>query len=83
MGPKVVRSTVLTTEEARGRRFPQAYAAEAVPHRIHTVLTDNGVQFGDAIQHHSGPTARYRIHMFDRVCLEHGIERRFTKPNHP
>ena len=21
--------------------------------------------------------------MFDRVCLEHGIEHRFTKPNHP
>jgi hypothetical protein len=36
---------------------------EAVPYRIHTVLTDNGIQFGDAIQHRSGPTARYRIHM--------------------
>lgn len=56
---------------------------EAVPYRIHTVLTDNGIQFGDAIQHRSGPTARYRVHMFDRVCLENGIEHRFTKPNHP
>ena len=56
---------------------------EAVPYRIHTVLTDNGIQFGDAIQHRSGPTARYRVHMFDRVCIEHGIEHRFTKPNHP
>lgn len=56
---------------------------QAVPYRIHTVLTDNGIQFGDAIQHRSGPTARYRVHMFDRVCLENGIEHRFTKPNHP
>jgi len=56
---------------------------EAVPYRIHTVLTDNGIQFGDAIQHRSGPTARYRVHMFDRVCFEHGIEHRFTRPNHP
>ena len=54
-----------------------------MPYRIHTVLTDNGIQFGDAVQHRSGPTARYRVHMFDRVCLEYDIEHRFTKPNHP
>ncbi len=56
---------------------------EAVPYRIHTVLTDNGIQFCDAPQHRSGPTARYRLHGFDRVCREHGIEHRLTKPNHP
>ena len=56
---------------------------EAVPYQIHTVLTDNGIQFGDAVQHRSGPTARYRVHMFDRVCIAHSIEHRFTKPNHP
>ena len=56
---------------------------KAVPYKIHTVLTDNGIQFGDSIQHRSGPTARYRLHMFDRICREHGIEHRFTKPNHP
>jgi len=56
---------------------------EAVPYKIHTVLTDNGIQFCDAIQHRSGPTARYRRHMFERVCCEHDIEHRLTKPNHP
>ena len=56
---------------------------EAIPYQIHTVLTDNGVQFGDMPQHRSGPTARYRLHMFDRICREHGIEHRLTKPNHP
>jgi hypothetical protein len=55
---------------------------KAVPYKIHIVLTDNGIQFGDSIQHRSGPTARYRLHMFDRVCREHDIEHRFTKPNH-
>jgi transposase InsO family protein len=38
---------------------------------------------GDMPQHRSGPTARYRLHMFDRICCEHGIEHRLTKPNHP
>ena len=56
---------------------------EAVPYKIHTVLTDNGVQFCDSPQHRSGPTARYRLHMFDRICREHQIDHRLTKPNHP
>jgi transposase InsO family protein len=60
-----------------------AALVEAVPYKIHTVLTDNGIQFCDAPQHRSGPTARYRLHGFDRVCHEHGIEHRLTKPNHP
>ena len=51
---------------------------EAVPYRIHTLLTDNGVQF----------TARKQDiwdsqHIFDRVCDEYGIEHRLTKANHP
>ena len=60
-----------------------ASLAKAVPYKIHTVLTDNGVQFCDAPQHRTGPTARYRLHMFDRVCREQDIEHRLTKPNHP
>src|ERR671917_2637768 len=46
----------------------------AVPHRIHTVLTDNGVQFTLRQQDvYDGQ------HIFDRVCEEHGIEHRLTK----
>jgi transposase InsO family protein len=56
---------------------------EAVPYHIHTVLTDNGVQFCDAPKNRSGPTATWRVHRFDRICREHGIEHRLTKPNHP
>ena len=51
---------------------------EAVPHRLPTVLTDNGIQF----------TPRDRDvwdsqHVFDRVREEHGIEHRLTQVNHP
>jgi transposase InsO family protein len=56
---------------------------EAVPCKIHTVLTDNGMQFCHAPRSRSGPTARYSVHMFDRVCRENDIEHRLTKPNHP
>jgi transposase InsO family protein len=55
----------------------------AVPYKIHTVLTDNGIQFRFAPRYADGPTARYMTHMFDMRCREHGIEHRFTKINHP
>jgi transposase InsO family protein len=62
------------TEAADFLRDP----VEAVPYRIHMVLTDSGVQF----------TARKQDiwdgqHIFDRVCDEHGIQHRVTKVNHP
>ena len=56
---------------------------EAVPYRIHTVLTDIGIRFADLPKNRQGPTARFRGHPFDRLCLLHGIEHRLTKPNHP
>jgi transposase InsO family protein len=56
---------------------------EAVPYRIHTVLTDNGIQFADLAKNRKGPTARFRGHPLHRVCLLNGIEHRLTKPNHP
>lgn len=56
---------------------------EAVPYHIHIVLTDNGVQFCDMPSRRSGPTATYRLHMFERICRQHGIDHRLTKPNHP
>lgn len=56
---------------------------QAVPYRIHTVLTDNGIQFADLPKNRKGPTAMLRGHPFDRTCLRHAIEHRLTKPNHP
>jgi transposase InsO family protein len=55
----------------------------AVPYKIHTVLTDNGVQFTFPPRYADGPTARYMTHMFDMRCQENGIEHRLTKIKHP
>jgi len=57
--------------------------ATAVPYQIHTVLTDNGIQFADLPKNRGGPTANWRGHPFDRACQGRGIEHRLTKPNHP
>ena len=50
----------------------------AVPYRIHTVLTDNGIQFTNRKQD------RFAFeHIFSRVCRENDIDQRLTKVNHP
>jgi len=67
---------------AAARAFLDELVA-AVPYQIHTVLTDNGIQFADLPKNRDGPTARMRGHPFDRLCWEHGVEHRLTKPNHP
>jgi IS30 family transposase len=56
---------------------------EAVPYKIHSVLTDNGIQFTDLPMNRVGPTGRWRVHMFDMLCDANDIEHRLTKPNHP
>lgn len=48
------------------------------PYKIHKILTDNGIQFGNMA--HQPNACR---HIFDRVCQEYAIEHRFTKPAHP
>ncbi len=50
----------------------------AVPYRIHTVLTDNGIQFTNRLK----DRLAFK-HLFDRVCEGHGIEHRLTKVRHP
>ena len=56
---------------------------KAVPYKIHTILTGNGIQFRAPPRYADGPTARYLTHMFGLQCKEHGIEHRLTKINHP
>jgi IS30 family transposase len=49
--------------------------AGALPYAIHTVLTDNGIQFPARKQ-----DKQAFEHLFDRVCREHAIEHRLTQP---
>lgn len=37
---------------------------QTVPYKIHTILTDNGIQFCYPPRYANGPTARYATHMF-------------------
>ncbi|WP_454918634.1 IS481 family transposase [Xanthobacter sediminis] len=75
---QVTRKTGRTSASA----FLEALIA-AVPYKIHTVLTDNGIQFTFPPRYADGPTARYMTHMFDMRCRENGIEHRLTKVKHP
>jgi len=54
-----------------------------VPYTIHTVLTDNGIQFCELPRNRTGATAGWRTQMFDLLCRANRIEHRLTKPNHP
>ena len=54
---------------------------EAVPYKIHTILTDNGIQFCE--QPRNRNTAYSLPMRFDMICAANGIEHRLTKPNHP
>jgi transposase InsO family protein len=68
----------------RAGRLPWAdNLINAVPYKIHTVLTNNGIQFADIPKNRSGPTALWRGHPFDRGCNCYGIDHRLTKPKHP
>lgn len=73
---------VKKAERTSASAFLEALIA-AVPYKIHTVLTDNGIQFAFPPRYANGPTARYTIHMFDMRCRENGIEHRLTKIKHP
>ena len=50
----------------------------AVPYKITHILTENGIQFTNRTS-----DAYAFIHIFDRVCHEHGVEHRLTRVKHP
>ena len=51
---------------------------DKLPYHVHTVLTDNGVQFTPP-PHQFLPGG----HRFDRICRAYGLEHRLTNPAHP
>ncbi len=47
---------------------------EIVPYHIHTILTDNGIQFANRQK-----DKWVLMHLFDRICHQNGIEHRLTR----
>ena len=99
MGPKEPRSTVLSAEDELHERATRVAAdvlrrlIEAVPYRIHTVLTDNGTHFTNPNKGNS-PTLKevkrllaektlFRCQAFVLACARNEIDHRLTEPNHP
>jgi transposase InsO family protein len=71
--------------KANGAAFLRQVVA-AFPYKLHTVLTDNGMAFADLPRNrgrHPEIEAIFGGHIFDRVCDEHGIRHKLTKPYHP
>jgi transposase InsO family protein len=75
--------------EAATKMNGAAFLREVVatfPYAIHTVLTDNGMAFADLPKNrgrYPEIEALFGGHIFDRVCDQHGIEHKLTKPYHP
>jgi transposase InsO family protein len=68
------------------------HLVEAVPYKVHTILTDNGTHFtnptGDGCTPADIKAMRvegvlFRCHAFDAACADLDIEHRLTKPMHP
>ena len=51
---------------------------DAVPYKVHTILTDNAIQFRFAPRYADGPTDSYMNNGFEMVCGELWIEDSFT-----
>ncbi|MES1936331.1 IS481 family transposase [Salinisphaera hydrothermalis] len=77
---------VARLESQANRRTAAAFldhVIEVLPYRIHTVLTDNGIQFTDSARYRDPNKPLNRRSRFDQRCVAHGIEHRLTRPNHP
>jgi len=80
-------------------RVPQRVAGDflqrliaAVPYRVHTVLTDNGIHFttpgntasaAPLIKEAMKRGELFRAHAFEYACAQNDVDHRLTKPRHP
>jgi Integrase core domain len=75
-----VAQLVATADRKTAWEFLE-HVLETVPYLVHTILTDNGIQFAE--QPRNRNTIYSRPMRFDMICEANGIEHRLTKPNHP
>ena len=86
---RVSKFTVVEFHQSAGKMEGAAFLRHVVdtfPYALHTVLTDNGMAFANLPKNrgrYPEMEAMFGGHIFDRVCKEHGIEHRLTKPYHP
>ena len=83
---RVSRFTYGQFHDSAGKMEGSAFLRNVVAafrYEIHTVLTDNGMAFADLPKNRTGSSRQFLgPQIFDRVCIEHGIEHRLTKPYH-
>lgn len=79
---EIIDDRSATTVAACLERFLDAFAQP-----VHTILTDNGAEFtdrfGDARWRTTPRTKGTGTHPFDRVCADHGIRHKLTRPFRP
>lgn len=59
---------------------------QAFPHKVHTILTDNGSEFTDRFSNDKKGKAFNQPsgkHLFDLLCQRENITHKLTKPRHP
>jgi hypothetical protein len=70
-----------TSSGLRLRADETRAATDILTRQLHTILTDNGIQFAEQPRNRNAIYSR-PMH-FDMICEDNGIEQRLTKPNHP
>ena len=71
-----VAQLVETADRRTAREFLQ-HILEAVPYQVHTILTDNGIQFAEPPRNRN--TIYSRSMRLDMICEANGIEHWLTK----
>ncbi len=77
---------VARLEVSANRRTAAAFLDHVIavlPYRVHTVLTDNGIQFTDSARYRDPNKPLSRRSRFDQRCAAYAIDHRLTRPNHP
>jgi transposase-like protein len=78
---KYVYAEIYTSPTIRNACNFLANLLQAIPYRIHKILTDNGAQFThELLLEHCKPK---HTHAFKVLCEQHSIEHRLTKFKHP
>jgi len=77
---------VLPDRKAATAKAFLARFLEHFPHRVHTILTDNGSEWTDRFSDDKKGKLKGKpsgSHLIDRLCCKHGIKHKLTRPYRP